>query len=319
MSARRNSSIWIPLAFCPALLLSACSDEMRPPDTPIDGEVLEISGEISQDASYSGWIHVVGDVSIPAGVTVTVAPGSEIRAAQNTFIRVEGTLMMTGSAAERVSLWPLSDDPSWGGITAEAGGTVDLSYVQGEHVSSLVFCKQGAEFCRLDHVEFAQLGSAMVTHAPSLIENSHLEDMANGGISVRDGSDLTIRDTYVLTSDHDLIVTQSGSRLTVDHSEIGGAQGSYEHCNFHIGGGEISITNSNLVASVYAMMLGGTSGAVIQYNNIMNNDTDFLEVGQNTAVDMRYNYWDRGAPDLGIAYDTSSPADSAYPDAGPRN
>ena len=66
------------------------------------------------------------------------------------------------------------------------------------------------------------------------------------------------------------------------------------------------------------MMIGNTTGAVVQYNNIVDNQNDILEVGTNSGVDMRYNYWSGGAPDLGTAYDTSSPAAASYAEAGPR-
>jgi len=68
------------------------------------------------------------------------------------------------------------------------------------------------------------------------------------------------------------------------------------------------------------MMLGGTNGAVMQYNNFVENDAgqDISEVGVNTLVDLRYNYWDQGAPALGAAYDVSMPAAARIADAGPR-
>lgn len=262
---------------------------------------------------------MTADTAIAPGVTVTVAPGSWFEAAEGTFLRVSGTLSMAGSVAEPVTVYPVAGAPSWGGFTAEDGGMVELVNVTGEHVSALLFCKANALSCRMDGVHFVHMGNAIITNAPSEIVGSYLEDMANAGVSVRVGADLTIVDSYVLTSEHDLIVTQGGSRLTIDHSEIGGAQGSYEHCNLHVGGADfLSITNSNLISSVYAIMIGNTSGAVMQYNNISGNDNDVLEVGQNSAADFRFNYWDRGAPNLGGAYDTSSAAAEPYAAAGPR-
>ena len=302
-----------------AVLGAACSDPVDVPDPPI-GEFVEVSGVITEDATWSGNILVVEDVTIAAGITVTIEPGTWLQAAQGTFVRSEGSLVLAGTESDPISIYPMDGAPSWGGFTAEAGGSVDMQHVRGEHVSAMLFCKSGAEFCRMSFVHIVNMGNAIVTNADSLIENSYFENMANAGISVGNGSDLTITDTYILTSDHDLIVTTAGSRLTVDHSEIGGAQGSYEHCNFHIGAADyVSITNSNLISSIYSIMIGNTNNAVIQYNNIVDNDNDIQEVGANTNVDLRYNYWSNGAPSLGAVYDTSSPEAEYIEAAGPRS
>jgi hypothetical protein len=313
-----SKNAWLLASGMTFAAFAACSEPVVHPDPP-PGDVSEVKGTITADATWSGVINMTEDTTIASGVTVTIAPDSWIEAAEGSFLRVEGNLLVAGTAEQPVTVYPLDTAPSWGGITVEAGGSADIQYLQGEHVSALLFCKEGALGCRLDSVRFVHLGNAIITNAASEISNSYFEDMANAGISVRAGADLSIVDSYILTSDHDLIVTQGGSRLTVDHSEVGGAQGSYEHCNFHIGGADyVSITNSNLISSVYAVMIGNTSDAILQYNNIMDNDNDVLEVGANTNVDLRYNYWSRGAPSLGAAYDTASAAGEPYAESGPR-
>jgi hypothetical protein len=302
------------LALGSSLILAGCNDTAE----PVDG-VIQIAGAITQDVTWEGAVHLTAEATIEPGVTVTIAAGTSFKGAKDAILRVYGALHVAGTAAEPVTMLPLSGAPTWGGITVESGGEAHIAHAQGEQVASLLFCRQGAVFCGLESVEFTRIGNAMITNAPSSIEKSTLIGLANGGITVGAGGDLTMVDSYVLTSTHDLIVTTGGSRLTVDHSEIGGAQGSYEHCNFHIGAADyLSITNSNIISSVYAMMIGGTSNAVIQYNNILDNDNDIADYGSNTAVDMRYNYWSRGAPDLGGEFDTSSAAAAAYEQAGPR-
>jgi hypothetical protein len=305
------------LALGSFLTLAGCSADMPMPEP--DPGALQVSGSITQDTAWEGTINMVEETVIEAGVTVTVAPGTTFKGAQNAILRVYGTLNVNGTDTDPVAMDPLTGAPSWGGITVESGGEAALAYATGENVASLLYCKQGAVFCALDSVDFTSIGNAMITNAPARIDKSTLIDMANGAITVGAGGDLTITDSYVLTSSHDLIVTSGSARLTVDYTEIGGAQGSYEHCNFHIGGAEyLSITNSNIISSVYAMMIGSTTSAVVQYNNIIDNDNDIQDYGNNTGVDMRYNYWSKGAPSLGAAFDTSSPAASAYEQTGPR-
>jgi hypothetical protein len=307
------------LALGSFLALAGCGDTGPAGDPdPVDG-VIQIAGAITQDATWEGAVHLTGEATIESGVTVTIAAGTSFEGAKDAILRVYGALHVAGTEAAPVTMFPLSGAPTWGGITVESGGEARIAYARGEDVASLLYCREGALFCGLESVEFTSIGNAMITNAPSSIEKSTLIELANGGVTVGAGGDLTVIDSYVLTSTHDLIVTTAGSRLTVDHSEIGGAQGSYEHCNFHIGGADyISITNSNIISSVYAMMIGSTSNAVIQYNNIADNENDIADYNNNTAVDMRYNYWSRGAPALGSEFDTSAPAAAYYDQAGPR-
>lgn len=300
-------------------MLAGCVGEAYVPPDPPPGEIIQISGTIDADATWSGVVHIVGDATIAPGVTITVAPDTWIQGNNGVFLRTEGMLDIAGTAELPVQMYPMPGADGWGGITAEVGGAVAMEHVRGEHVSTLLICKSGSVNCTMSYIHFTDLGGAIDVSALASIDNSYFAGMANAGIGVNSGGDLTINESYILTSDHDLIVTNNGSRLTVDRSEVGGAQGSYEHCNVHIGAADyVSITNSNLISSIYAMMIGNTDGAIIQYNNIIDNDNDIDPRGPNANVDMRYNYWSRGVPNnLDGNYDLSSPATELIPDAGP--
>jgi hypothetical protein len=302
-----------------ALLVPACvvgtddpggDDDVPPPEG--------IAGSITSNQTWSGPQTIVANATIEAGVTVTVPAGAAIDAKDGVTLRVKGTLRVEGTEAAKVTFMPTADAMTWAGIVADSGATVSIAYAEGTDVATLIYCHAGAT-CDLDHVVFDDLGKALVVEGTASITKSHISKMVNGGVTISGGT-LTITDTKLLTSSGDLVV-QNGGSLTIDHSEIGEAMGSYEHCNLHIGSAaSLTITRSNIRAGVYGMMLGGTSGAVMQYNNWTENDPglDISEVGVNTSVDLRFNYWDQGAPTLGAAYDTSSPAGSLITDAGPR-
>lgn len=310
------------LAFGSFLVLAGCGSDgtVTPPDPDPDPDpsAVDISGSITADATWSGAVNLVGETIIEPGVTVTIEAGTDFRGAQAATLRVNGSLVVAGTSAEPVTMIPLGDAASWAGIAVESGGELSLTYAEGHDVATLVDCKTGAVNCKLESVTFNKMGYALITQAPSSINHSTLTDMSNGGISPRAGSDLSITDSYVFTSSGDLIVMQAGSRLTIDQSEVGGALGSYEHCNFHINGADyLKITNSNIISGVYGFMLGGTDSAVITYNNFMENEIDISEIGSNTNVDLRYNYWANGAPNLGANYDVTSPAGAVIDAAGP--
>ncbi|MCE9578699.1 MAG: right-handed parallel beta-helix repeat-containing protein [Deltaproteobacteria bacterium] len=286
---------------------------------PVAGE---ISGTIAADQTWSGTVTLTANATIPAGVTVTVEPGTIFHAAANAQLHVIGTLTVNGTKASPVSMEPSVASARWAGIVADAGAKVDLTYASGHGVATLVYCHEGAT-CGLDHVDFSDLGVAITNEGTTNLIASHIAKVSNGGVTARAGT-LTIRDSYVLTSTGDIIV-QSGGALVIEYSEIGDAQGSYEHCDLHIGAaGSLSITHSNIRNGVYGMMIGGTTNALIQYNNFIANGpapagADIDEVGTNTAADFQFNYWDHGAPTaLGASYNFGSPAAAMITDAGPR-
>ncbi len=290
-------------------------DDDTPEPDPDSGEV---AGEIRGDQTWSGEIAIVGNTTIAAGATVTVEPGTAITAKDGVTLRVSGTLEVAGTAEAPVTMLPTADSTTWAGIVADPGGSVHLAYAEGGAVASLLYCHAGAALCHLEHVEFTGLPNAVTAEGPALIEASRIIDIANGGLTIRGEGSLTVRDSYVLTSSGDLIV-QSGGSLIVEYSEIGDTQGSYDHCNFHINAGTVSITRTTIINGVVAMMLGGTDGAIIQYNNWISNDSDLAPVGPNTAVDARFNYWEAGAPlDLGADYDVSEASPTPLTDVGPR-
>jgi nitrous oxidase accessory protein NosD len=214
---------------------------------------------------------------------------------------------------------PTADSMTWAGVIADPGGSVHHAHPHGTHDATLLYCHDGAILCHLANVEFTGIAQLIVAEDLALIQDSRVTDISNGGLTIRaPAGDLTVRDSYVMTSTGDLIVQQGGT-LLVEYSEIGDTQGSYDHCNFHISSaGSLTITKTNIVNGVVGMMIGGTTGASITGNNWMSNDDDVQEVGVNTAVDMTGNYWENGAPVLGPEYDVSNPALEPIADAGPR-
>jgi hypothetical protein len=313
----------ISTVLCASVLasLAACTvgDSTGDDDTtPVVGEV---SGTISANQTWSGTVTVISDVTIAPGATVTVDAGTQLLAKQGTTVRVQGTLMVNGTVAAPVTMNPTTDATAWAGLVVDGGGAATIMYAHGAKVATLMYCHANAAACVLDHVTFSDMNKALQTEGTASILNSNLSKVQNGGVTSNNG-DLTIRDSKLLTSTGDVII-QNGGAMTIEYSEIGEATGSYEHCDLHVNSATtLHINHSNVRAAVYGMMIGGTNGAVMQYNNFVENDAnkDISEIGANTAVDLRFNYWDHGAPTaLGAAYDVASPATARITDAGPRS
>ena len=285
----------------------------------------EISGMITQSGTWSGKVTIGANATIISGVTITVAPGTVIEGKAGASVHVAGTLSIEGTKAQTVSVLPVSGTPTWPGFVADQGGKVSIKYATGTGIATLLYCHTGAT-CALDHVDFTQLGNAVVVEGTATLNASHISQVSNGGITVNSG-DLKITDSYVLTSQGDIVV-QNGGNLDIQYSEIGDAQGSYEHCDFHINSAaKLSITHSNIRNGVYGMMIGGTTNAIIQYDNFVKNGTytgatrsdgaDIDPIGTNTNADFQYSYWDMGAPTM-PGGNFANPAPGLITDAGPR-
>lgn len=85
-------------------------------------QVFHVSGNISQSATWAGLIIVDANVTIPSGVTITIAPGTIVKLQDLTSITVNsgGTLLSNGTVAQPVIITSVHDD-SVGGDTDANG------------------------------------------------------------------------------------------------------------------------------------------------------------------------------------------------------
>ena len=99
-----------------------------------------LSGTISADETLSGVIAMTGGVTIPAGVTVTVAPGTIIEAASSASIDVEGTLSVAGVKGNVATIESATTGDFWGGVRVT--GTYEMHY--GSQVGGGIFTNGGS-------------------------------------------------------------------------------------------------------------------------------------------------------------------------------
>jgi len=264
-----------------------------------------------------------GDATIQSGVEVTIAAGSALSAAAGSHLIVQGTLVVDGTADATVSMIPDDGAASWGGVVVESGGAATIRWATGTKVDTLMDCKSGATTCLLERIDFEAVAKIVVAAGTATLKESRIVDMSNAAVSVTGGGNLTVVDSELMTSTHDLVVA-SGGTLLVEYSNIGGTVDTFEHCNLHIGSADsLTIRYSNITTGVYGMMIGGVSGAVVNYNNFTDNDADqdVSEVGTVANADFRFNYWSQTAPEapnLGPQYNLEDPAGSPVAEAGPR-
>jgi hypothetical protein len=84
----------------------------------------ELSGTLAEDTTLSiggSPYRLTGDLVVPAGVTLTVDPGVEIRGVEGADLTVGGALTASGTATERIRFTRDGAAGHWHGITIEAG------------------------------------------------------------------------------------------------------------------------------------------------------------------------------------------------------
>jgi hypothetical protein len=190
---------------------SMCAEAAAPPNA---SSTQGVGGTIAADTTWQGNIWVTSSVFVPAGVTLTIAPGTTIRfkhyrgytdAGARLSMQVEGTLKAVGTASEPI--WFTSDaaDPMNG----------DWSMLR------LVNASDQSEI-RFAVLEFAQQGLNLWHSSPALsdlivrwnnwegiylesyceptIERTRIYENGYNGIAMEQFNDVTIRDCYVADS-----------------------------------------------------------------------------------------------------------------------
>ncbi|BFM06370.1 right-handed parallel beta-helix repeat-containing protein [Halioxenophilus aromaticivorans] len=143
------------------------------------------AGSLSEDQTWSETVNLSGDITVPAGITLTIEAGANIiipsrsdssfggNNSNSTEIIVEGNLLINGTIANPVVLAP-NQSPlnpgDWEGI--RVSGNLDVNYADVEYAVNGITCiADGA-------VGFCNIENTTVTNSS---ENGVLLDALNGG------------------------------------------------------------------------------------------------------------------------------------------
>ena len=262
----------------------------------------------------------------PLFLVVAIGAGCDDEESPNptpTVTEISGPITTSRSLSDTVRLTGDADIASGVEITITAGTVFEGAEDAALSVHGILFV-DGSDG---DEVTMAPMTGAngwggIAVESGGVAELNYVE-MTTAGITVDATGDLTITDSVISGYTGDQIV-MNGGELTVSYSTLGSSgipfpPSANEHGDLLINSSTgVHITYTNIIGAVYGMMIGGTNGAEIQFNNFLDNDYDVSSLGNNTAVDMRFNYWDSGAPILGSEFDVSSSASTQILIAGPR-
>ncbi len=91
----------------------------------------DVKGHVTSNATWD--YHLVNNVVIDPGVTVTIPAGGQIWFPDDGFFFIEGTLKIQGSEGNEATLTRLISSGTWKGIFVNSTGSVDIQYAMIEY------------------------------------------------------------------------------------------------------------------------------------------------------------------------------------------
>lgn len=166
------------------------------------------TGELAVNTTWhSGETYLVdGTLTIAAGKSLTIEPGTTVNALANAKIRVEGTLVAVGNSESNIMFTSYAPSEQWQGIDAAnaAANSVTLSYatISNANIGVNVGTHSGLTMnhCAITSAEFGvqiiPVGGGADIHKE--INSCSFIDTRAEGIHVENFSDLTIRDDSLI-------------------------------------------------------------------------------------------------------------------------
>jgi hypothetical protein len=249
-------------------------------------------GEVPfEDLSWSGEIWISGDIVIPAGSTLSIAPGTVVNIAYDdvtesgfytgkTEIIVDGTLQCIGTNQYPIIFRRIGDDGNhtWGPIVirgTDSSPDVQLEYCNFQNMTSFVESQTGANDCSLviSNCNVETVGDGILlglsTDGSTIsVDNLTLDCLSVGNYGVRVVSPVQANpqvdiNTTTITGYSTCIEIGSGSNTSINELTINDATG----VGVFVSRGLDQISDVTVDNASYVGVLHNTTDAV-QYSNI---------------------------------------------------
>lgn len=96
-------------------------------------EPIKVGGVIAEDATWSGNVTVVDDVTVTRGATLTIQPGTSVAFTAGTALNIEGRLLADAGQGEPIVFGPVAaqtdkgaEKGMWSGITIGSNGGTNI-------------------------------------------------------------------------------------------------------------------------------------------------------------------------------------------------
>ena len=232
------------------------------------------SAHAASNIEWNSQTVLKGQVTIPAGQIVTVAPHTKIVVKDGTKIIVNGTL----NAPSGLSL----AGKTWSGLVVT--GTVLLSNFQ-ESGASTSFRVGPKGSLTIHGGDISGVLGASVVEGKLIADSLHYDKGAGGGINSSNGTGSISIDNSVLTGagrdTGDFFGLYGVKSITLTNSKMTGA-----HCAFHVTGlQDMKLDHVSIYENAYGFMMYGSSNVgtrTITNTTIKNNSFGFDEGSSST-------------------------------------
>jgi hypothetical protein len=282
-------------------------------------------------------VQLDADLVVPAGSRGRIGPGAVLTAAADIQIRVEGELVVEGSAASPSRFTGNGTASSWYGILVAAGGRLTLKRAELTEARYGVHALAGSSYA-LDYADISGGFKAAVLESDGTIDHSHFAgapptniavtievsiDDPNGTMTIMNASPSVKNSFFDGASAYtDMVRIGGESSPTFDHVQMQNA-----HCGFHTFGGVNTsprITNSVFQNLSYGIMAFQTK-PIFERCVFTSNTNDVglcLGAQADNAPVLSGNYYASGSAAIdpgcfAIGTNDPNPASSPIEGAGP--
>jgi hypothetical protein len=291
------------------------------------------------DFDYVGEnVMLTETLTIPAGETISVGPGTTFTASAGVKVQINGTLVVAGSADSKVKFLGAGTPRSWEGIVIASGGVLQLTHAEIGGATYGIYAEAGSSYT----VDYAEIGTSFkvaVLYADGSFDHTKFHasgddtfspvnevsvDDVNGSLTIIDASPTVSNSSFDNSSPLvDMIRIGGNASPVFDHISVVGA-----HCGFHTNGGVNTvpiIRNSVLEGMSYGIM-AYTSKATFENCNFMGNSADVgfcFDATADNAPTLMNNFYSTGSASFDptcseITTADPMPAAAAHPTAGPQ-
>ncbi len=270
-------------------------------------------------------------LTIPAGQTVRVGPGTTFTAGMGMQVLINGTLIVDGTADAPVEFAGAGTPRSWEGIVIASGGSLTMTHAKIGGATYGILAQVGSSY----QVAYSEIGTSFkvaVLYADGSFDHMRFHasgddtfspvnevsmDDVNGSLTIIDASP-TVTDSSFDNSSPLVDMIRIGGKASpvFDHVSIVGA-----HCGLHTNGGVNTmptIKNSVLQGLSYGIM-AYTAKPTFENCNFIDNGSDIgfcFDATADNAPTLIGNYYSSGSASFDASCFDIGKADSA-PAAAP--
>jgi len=276
------------------------------------------SGSFTRNEVWSGTVEIVGDVTVPAGFTVKIEPGTIIKFSNNTGLNIYGKLNAAGTSASPVTFTSISPTPTrgiWRGITFYDSSldASSLAHIVLEYATNGVWCSSAHP--RIENSLFSSNAIAVrLSSSSSSIHGCIIKDSANYGIYLEGGyCDSEIANNQIVRCNNAIFINSAYSKPVIKNNIIRGnaAYGIYIYYynNPTIGFNTLHGNGTGIYLNILNSYTATISSNIITSNNRgINRNSGACSLGWN-------DLWENGIDFTGLSAGTSDMAvDPLYED-----